>query len=54
MITAMTLVLTLLALAATFVALAGYARHDRFAGPRNAAQVLDDLGAIGDPNLVRP
>ncbi|HEY0888085.1 MAG TPA: hypothetical protein VGE38_00560 [Nocardioides sp.] len=49
----MTLVLTLLALAATFVALAAYARHDRFAGPGNVTQVLDDLGAVGDPHLVR-
>lgn len=49
----MTSIIALLLLAAIFVALAGYARHDRFAGPRNVSRVLDDLGVVGDPHLVR-
>jgi hypothetical protein len=52
MITAMA-VLILLALAAFFAALGAYARHDRFAGPRNKHLEIDDLGAVPDRNLVR-
>jgi hypothetical protein len=46
-------VLMILALVAVFAALGAYARHDRFAGPRNRHVAHDDLGTLPDPNLVR-
>jgi hypothetical protein len=46
-------VLILIVLAAAFAALTAYARHDRFAGPGTHHLDLDDLGAVGDRNLVR-
>jgi ABC-type transporter Mla subunit MlaD len=46
-------VLILLALVAGLLGLASYARHDRFAGPRNLHVEFDDLGALPDRNLVR-
>lgn len=53
MITAMTTTILLLLLVIGFLALTGYARHDRFAGPRNEHVDFDDLGAVPDRNLVR-
>jgi hypothetical protein len=53
MIDAMTVLITLLLLAAVFAPLARFARHDRFAGPRTQHLELDDLGAVGDHHLVR-
>lgn len=53
MITAMTTLILILVLVAAFVALASYARHDRFAGPRNQHVDFDDLGLVPDHNLVR-
>ena len=49
----MMILAALLVLVAGFAALTSYARHDRFAGPRNVSRVLDDLGVVGDPHLVR-
>jgi ABC-type transporter Mla subunit MlaD len=49
----MAVLILLLLLAIGFVALAEYARHDRFAGPRQLHVDFDDLGAVPDRNLVR-
>ena len=46
-------ILILLLLVAGFAALSEYARHDRFAGPRNVHLDSDDLGPVTDRNLVR-
>jgi uncharacterized MAPEG superfamily protein len=52
MITAMA-VLILTLVVALFAAVATYARHDRFAGPRNQHLQLDELGARSDRTPVR-
>ena len=46
MITAMTTILILIALAALMTALVQYARHDHFAGPANVAEKHDELGSL--------
>ncbi|WP_175507557.1 hypothetical protein [Nocardioides terrae] len=45
-------ILTLVLLVGGFAALAAYARHDRFAGPGNMHDDVDDLGA-SEHRLVR-
>lgn len=49
----MTALILILLLTVGFAALREYARHDRFAGPRNVHVDVDDLGAVTDRNLVR-
>lgn len=50
----MTTLLALVALSALVPLLAGYARHDRFAGPGTTAHHVDDLGPVDERHHLVP
>jgi hypothetical protein len=43
----------LIALVSGLLGLASYARHDRFAGPRNIRFDVDDVGSVPERHLAR-